>query len=128
MKHYELTYISAPELSDSEVQEIQQKINNSIQKREGILDTFGDSKKIKLSYSIKKREEAYLSSMCFFLKKEDLDEFKKEIETEKNILRFVLSNKKKLKVVKIKEKTPEKKPKKKLELKDIDQKLEEILD
>jgi len=128
MKYYELTYLLIPELLDSEVQDIQQKINASIQKKEGILDIFGNPRRIRLSHPIKKRMEAYISSICFYLKKEDLDEFKKEMGAEANILRFVLSNKRKMKVVKAKERTLEKKPKEKTELKDIDQKLEEILD
>lgn len=136
MKYYELSYLIKPDLSEEEAQKTHQEIISSIQTKEGLLDASLDPKKIRLSYPIKKAEEAYLATIIFYLKKESINSFQKELKENKDILRFLVFVRKKPKAttepskqeVKIKpEETIKMEKPKKAELKDIDKKLEEIL-
>ena len=129
MKFYELTYLISPELSETEIKDLQQKLDSFIQNKEGILDSFSPPEKTNLSYPIKKEVQAYLASLSFYLKPEEVSNLKKEVKSESQILRFLISIKKKPKVTKVSKKPLAKKPEKekKAELKDIEQKLEEIL-
>lgn len=127
MKYYELTYLVSPDLQESEVKDVEQKLNSFIQEKGGILDSSLLPEKINLSYEIKKTKEAFLVSQSFYLKPEEINNLEDKIRTENNIIRFLLFNKKTFK----EEKTPKrrliKKSEKKAELKDIEKKLEEIL-
>ena len=127
MKYYELAYIISSKLSEEEAKNIKQKIETSIQEKEGILDFSEELKKISLSYPIEKETQAYLGSVKFFLKKEDINKIEKEVKEEKNIFRFILCNKKKIEIKESDEKKPSSRRKKKAELKDIEKKLDEIL-
>jgi small subunit ribosomal protein S6 len=129
MKYYELTYLISPDLSEPEVKNIQEKVNSLIQTREGFLDSSTPPERIDLSYPIKKKTQAYLTSLSFHLKVEKINDLEKEIKSEGNILRFLICVRKKLKAVEAPRRAPIKKPEKekKAELKDIEQKLEEIL-
>jgi len=139
MKYYELTYLASPELSEAEVKELKQKINASVQNKGGILDFSSEPFKINLKYPIKKVIEAYLITLIFNLKQEDVQGLDKEIKTEGKILRFLLFSKIKAKEPEIEIEEPPKeesvteplatkKTEKKVELKDIEKKLEEILE
>jgi ribosomal protein S6 len=129
MKYYELTYSVPSDLSEPEVKSIQEKINSSIQNKEGLLDSSTPPKKVNFSYPIKKNTQAYLISLSFYLKPERISELETEVKSEDKILRFLISNKKKLKAIKAPREPLVKKPEKekKAELKDIEQKLDEIL-
>jgi ribosomal protein S6 len=141
MKYYELTYLASPELSEAEAKEIQQKINTSVQNRGGILDFSSEPARISLKYPIKKNSEAYLITLVFNLKQEDIQALEKEIKTEGKIIRFLLFSKIKAKEPEIEiEELPKEESiaepdiikktekEKKVELKDIEKKLEEILE
>ena len=129
MKFYELTYLISPEVSETEIKDLQQKLDSFVQNKEGILDSSSPPEKTNLSYPIKKEDQAYLSSLSFYLKPEEVSNLKKEVKSESQILRFLISIKKKPKVTKISKRPLAKKPEKekKSKLKDIEQKLEEIL-
>jgi ribosomal protein S6 len=142
MKYYELTYLASPELSETEAKELQQKINTSVQNRGGILDFSSEPVRINLKYPIKKNNEAYLITLVFNLKQEDIQALEKEIKTEGKIIRFLLFSKIKAKEPEIEiEEAPREESvtaqsdvikktekEKKVELKDIEKKLEEILE
>jgi ribosomal protein S6 len=141
MKYYELTYLASPELSENEAKELQQKINSSVQNKGGILDFSSEIFKINLKYPINKNNEAYLITLVFSLKQEDVPALEKEIKIEGKIIRFILFSKIKAKEpeIEIEEITEEKKAvepvitkktekEKKVELRDIEKKLEEILE
>jgi len=127
MKYYELTYLAKSQLSDSEIANIHQKLSSSIQEKEGVLDSDISPVKIILSYLIKKENQAYLATINFYLKPEKIKDLEKEVKVNIDILRFIIFNKKKAKAVEIKKRRPVEKSEKKVELKDIDEKLEEIL-
>ncbi len=125
MKYYQLTYLISPELSIGEIKNLQEKIKLPIEK-EGILEKIENPVKKKLAYKIKKKSEAFLANLNFYLSPEKLGNLEKKLKAENNILRLLILVKGKPKIL------PEiKKPKKiaeeKVELKEIEKKLEEIL-
>jgi len=127
MKYYELTYLASPDLQESEVKDIEQKLNSFIQEKGGILDSSLSPEKIYLSYEIKKFKQAFLISQSFYLKPEEIKNLENKVKIESNILRFLIFVKKKFKEEITPKRRPIKKSEKKAELKDIEQKLEEIL-
>lgn len=142
MKYYELTYLVSPELSDEEAKELQQKINSSVQNKGGILDFSSEIFRINLKYPIKKFNEAYLVTLVFSLNQEEAPKVEREIKSEEKVIRFLFFSKIKAKEPEIEiEERPKKEKEtaepvvakktekeKKVELKDIEKKLEEILE
>lgn len=147
MKLYELTYLISPDLSEEELKNFSGKISNFIQEETGTLEkTTGPSKK-KLGYPIKKKEEAFLVALNFSLNPEKLGNLEKKLKAENQILRYIILTKKapektlrpKLtslelaskeaspKIKKLPEVPPKITKPKKVELKEIDKKIEEIL-
>lgn len=123
MKYYQLAYLLSPQLNTQELQEIEKEITSYIEK-EGILDKVENPLKRNLFYPIKKFKEAFLGSIYFFLEPAKLKDFEKKIKKEERILRFLITV----------EKSPKELPKekkirkpKKVEIEDLDKKLEEIL-
>jgi len=119
MKTYELTYLISPDLSEKEVFSFQEKIISLIQEAGG---TLGEVK------TPVRKKMAYLSTLNFHLDPEKLGSLEKKLKSEQKILRYLILKKKILK------KIPEiliEKPKRivrpKVELKEIEKKLEEIL-
>ena len=138
MKLYELTYLISPESSEDDLKTLREKINSLIIIRnEGeILDELAAPIKKDLAYPIKKQTSAYLTTLIFRLNPEKLENLEKEIKAEDKIIRYFILIKPRLKRMPTRrEKLPKKVevfPKKitkpKAELKEIEKKLEEILD
>ena len=153
MKLYELTYFLSPSLAEKEVQNSSEKIINFIQDKRGVITEIRDQKRIFFSYPIKKEREGYLVSLNFYFDPKELTSLKNEITTDNQILRSLILVKKVIKrpttlqglpkIKKIetsfsapadtaKEISPkssgrERMKKEKVELAEIEQKLEEIL-
>ncbi len=136
MKHYELTYLISPDLSQEEANSLSMKINSLIQEKKAILGKTMSVLKKQLAYPIEKKTIAYLSSLNFQMEPKELKELKKQVKSESKILRYLILFKEKpqkkatapvkrlKKIIKLKTK-PVSKPK--VELKEIEKKLEEIL-
>ncbi len=92
MINYELSYLISPELSQSELEDFLKKIESLVSKTGKILKS-ENPKKTKLSYPIQKKKQAFLNVFEFQAEKEKIDNLKKEIEKEKNILRYLLIKK-----------------------------------
>ena len=132
MKLYELTYLISPELSESELKSLNEKINSLIQKEKGVLNEAKMPMKKKLAYPIKKQREAFLINLSFYFQAEKLGSLEKELKSEKKILRYLILAKPKIKIAKVRKRPTKVIPKipvkeKKVELKEIEKKLEEIL-
>ena len=144
MKPYELAYLISPDLSDDEAVNLSQKLTASVQENGGKLIEEKKPVKRPLSYLIEKKAMAYLTSFDFSVEAEKISAIRKIIESEPQILRYLIFHKKPMRVrpiraARIKPAAPEpaikpeikieKKPevKLKVELKEIDKKLEEIL-
>ena len=150
MKHYELTYLITPDLSEEELNSFQKIINGFIQEEGGVSTKSRMPLRKKLAYSIKKMGTAYLGILNFNLAPERLEEFEKKIRLQSQILRYLILTKKPTLIretppplisferpeeIRIEKAAKEKsflkksiKPKEeKVELKEIEKKLEEIL-
>jgi len=132
MKLYELTYLISPELPEEELKSLQERINSLIQKEKGVLSGVKIPIKKKLAYPIKKQREAFLTDLSFYLEPDKLGSLEKELKSEKKILRYLILARPKSKIVKVRKRPTKVIPKipakeKKVELKEIEKKLEEIL-
>jgi ribosomal protein S6 len=149
MNYYELTCLISPALSEQDVQEISQKIKDAIQEESGNLEKIILPVKKSLVHFVKKQEEAYLVIANFQLAPEKMKNLLKKLKSENQITRYMLLNKKPLKenskgesrrrIPLSAEEAGDKKPaggygsvasrtkNKKVELKEIDKKIEEIL-
>ena len=154
MKTYELTYIVSPELISEEAETKAKEIETLIQGREGMVSRQNTPMAKTLAYPIKKQASGYLGVLEFQLEPEKLSEMEKILKKDERIVRHMIVIKNPPKPRKIRgsktkipsvfgiktmpEKTEEKpvpeasdakaeKTDKKVELKDIEQKLDEIL-
>lgn len=136
MKLYELTYLISPELSEEEVKAFQEKVVSFIKEEDGMLEEEKTPLIKKLAYPIKKQVQAFLSVITFHSNPEKIAGLEKKLKMENQILRYLLLTIKKQKTVLKPRRFPliSKKPKagmpekeKKVELKEIEEKLEEIL-
>jgi len=132
MKAYELTCLISSELSEEEAKNFQEKIVSLIQEEGGVLVEGKLPFKKKLAYPVKKQSQAYLAVINFQLLPEKLADLEKKIKAENQVLRYLVLVKPPVRETKITRvfKRPEiEKPKKekKVELKEIEKKLEEIL-
>lgn len=118
---YELSY-----LLDTDFKEISEKeITDLISEKGKILEK-SEKKKIKLAYPIKKKEEAFLETIIFLMKPKDVPFLKEGLEKKNQILRYLLLKKKKFPILETR-KEPLEQKEKKVDLKKIEEKLEQIL-
>ena len=130
MKYYELTYLISPELSEEELKSLMEKINSFIAEAAGISIRESAFLKKKLAFPIKKRSQAFLNTLIFQLSPEKLESFEKNLKTQVQILRYLILAKRKPGTEEIVEKR--KRPVRrteppKVEMKEIEKELEEIL-
>ncbi len=143
-KIYQLNFLISPQLDSSQSEDFLNEIKSLVSRFGEVLNE-ELPKRIRLSYPINKKKEAFFCFVEFQGKPEQIDELKKELEKEKNILRYLLTIKKdgikkKSKEARrikkkpafsqseIKEKEEETDKEKKVELKEIEKKLGKILD
>lgn len=122
MRYYELTCLISPELSPEELNSFQEKIISFLQEEKGIL--------VKIDSQIKKGGDLSLLVFNFQLDPAQIEGFEKRLKAEKQILRYILITEKipaATKIVKKSLRFPGKIQKPKVELKEIEKKLEEIL-
>lgn len=139
MKQYKIIYLISPDLSEEELKIILEKINNLLEKEGAILDEIKKPIKKFLGYSIKNKKEAFLASINFNTDPKNIKEIKRGLEEERQILRHIILIRKpiyltkKLRPRKRLKEIPaitkiEKLREKKVELTEIEKKLEEILE
>lgn len=128
-KFYELAFLISPLLDQKQVETLIQEIKELILQKGGKIESEIPGAKRKLGYPILKFSEAILAGFVFFSPNPIAAEIKNEIRLKKDILRYILFRKqKKVFIPRKKISSPQSKSKpKKVELKDLDKKLEEIL-
>lgn len=133
MTNYELTYLISPELSEEQMQTISQGVISYIEEQGGVLSGVqGKPLKKFLGHPIEDHTMAYVGTLKFSLPSEKTKSLEEKLKQEKQILRIMLitkPEKEKLNFRKIRKKfVPSNVVKKqKIELKEIDKKIEEIL-
>ena len=153
MKTYELTYIISPEMTSEEAEGVSKDIESFIQSKEGVILAKTIPVAKALSYQIKKHASGYIGVIEFQLEPELLSEVKTKLEKDVKVSRHMLIIKKPVRFRKerrsrkplvstvekketeevvakeepVSTKASSEKEKSKVELKDIEQKLDEIL-
>ena len=131
MKKYELTYLVSPELSESGLQEIQGEVESFITDNKGeVLSLKIDPTKRDLGSEIKGKKNARMTALIFTLEPVHIAGLKKIVKEKSELLRHLLVNKPKIKPDKKrgeKKSNIERKMPDKVELKEIDKKIEELL-
>ena len=141
MKQYELAYLINPILSEDEARSLQEQIASNIKDGGGVLDGVISPVRKRLAYPIKKQVQAFFGSMTFHFNPESLPALDKKIKEDNQIIRHLIVFKPPVKAIKIRRRirkegeefvsaAPTARPerKKKVELKEIEKKLEEILE
>lgn len=135
---YQLTFLSSPELVQEEGEVFFEKIEALIKEKGEILAK-EKLEKIKLAYPIEKKNEAFLASLDFKTQEDEIEDLKRKIKEEKNILRYLLIKKKeeitskekreieKLKKLKTKKINLEKPKGEKVEFEKIEEKLKKLV-
>lgn len=130
MKLYEITYIALPDLSEEEIKSINEKIKDLIVKESGAITQESIPQKMSLGYSLNGKNEGILNVFSFTIDPEKISIIENSLKEENKIIRFAILKKK---IEATFRKPPRKrieKPKPeltKIELKELDQKIEEIL-
>ncbi|TFG35857.1 MAG: 30S ribosomal protein S6 [Parcubacteria group bacterium] len=141
MKPYEISYLISSELSEEEARAFQSKITSFVKEEGGISNEARIPLRKKLAYPIEKQNQAYLAFFTFQLNPEALVNLEKKLKAENQILRYLILIKNPLKPVKervrklkhqtepvdFEENKAYVEKEKKVELKEIEEKLEEIL-
>ena len=123
IRYYQLAYLLSPELKKEEIEKVQKDLTSFFEK-EGVLDKVEEPLKRTLFYPIKKKTEAFLGAIYFYLESEKMKELEKKLKGEEKILRYLIVSEKAPKKIKIEKKV--KKPEK-VEIEEIEKKIEEIL-
>jgi len=132
MKNYELTYLISPDLSEEQVQTLIAKINDAIRADNGSVSNTSGPAKTKLGYLIEKNAEAFLVSTYFSSDPDKVANLEKALKEQKEVLRHIIVVKREFreKPARLRKSTKPSAPEteaEKVELKEIDQKIEEIL-
>ena len=132
MKSYELTYLISLDLSEQEIKELSDKVGSFIQQEEGKIEKSAKTSKRRLGYPIREKLEVFLISLDFSLNPEKLIILEKNLKSENQILRYIITIKEKVSeanglINKKPRSVPQPGTTKKVELKEIDKKIEEIL-
>lgn len=106
MTLYQLIYLISPEVSEDEVKKFSAKIADFVKQEQGEIKKIKEPFIQKLGYPIKKQISAYMVSFDFNLEKEKLPVIEEKLNQESRILRYAISKKK---IRKKEEKTPRKK-------------------
>jgi ribosomal protein S6 len=140
MKLYELTYLMPIDLSEEVIKSTQEKVSSFIVENQGTIYKIEEITKRRLGEETKKNNVANMATLSFYFAPEKLENLKKNLKTDANVMNNIIIYKEPRKrmqaprrmrpVTVIQEESKEiktsEKPKK-VEIKEIEKKLEEIL-
>jgi ribosomal protein S6 len=140
MKLYELTYLTSLDLQEDAVKSLQENITSFILEHQGTLDRIEDVVKKRLGEPTKNQTAVQMATLSFYANPEKVEELEKKIKSEPKIIHYIFLNKKLRKaepprrirkpIVSADSKGEEQKTadkSQKVEIKEIEKKLEEIL-
>jgi small subunit ribosomal protein S6 len=144
MKSYELTYIISSGISSEEVDATIKNIESAILSKEGVILKSEKTTAQTLAYPIKKQSSGYFVAVTFQILEDKIKEIKDILEKSKEVLRHLIIINKPVKIMKERRtrkpsalqdsNTPEssskgedKKKKEKVEVEEMEKKLDEIL-
>lgn len=129
MNNYQLTILITPEVQEDSLNAVLGKIGDTVQKTGGIIAQQEIQKRINLGYPIKQQHEAFQAIVRFAIDPRQVEALQKTVQSQKEVLRCMLSV---ARVQKVEAPTLAKAPLKpiaeeeKMSIEDIDKKLEEI--
>lgn len=132
-QQYELAFHFLPSFNDRELEEKRRDIEELISKSGGIVSRYGEIKKMKLAYPIKKEQFSNFGYIEFSAPKNTIEVINKKMTLNDEILRhLVIKRKEEKKVLTAKITKPReilpKEIEKPEETKELDKKIEEILE
>ncbi|HJN62051.1 MAG TPA: 30S ribosomal protein S6 [Candidatus Parcubacteria bacterium] len=132
MKCYQLTYLINPEVGEKQLQDVVSQINDFIRKEGGVIEKEDKPIKKRLGYLIEKRQVAFLVSLVFLFDSQKLSNLEILLKENSQIIRHLLLVKlpisqKPRRREKVAPLLVEKSKPEKVELKEIEKKLKEIL-
>jgi ribosomal protein S6 len=130
MRIYNLTYLISKQANNQEAKTMASNLESFIQEKGGVLIGERRTKEIDLGYPIKKQNKTTACSVKFQMNPETLNQIKQKLAKTPEVLRFMvlIEEKKKAKGKRRAPKPIEKPKQKKVEIKEIEKKLEQILD
>ncbi len=130
MKKYQLNYLLPADLEPKKSQVISLDLEKLVQEKKGVLIGERKNKPISLGQEINKIEKVNFLNIKFQIEKNQLEDLKQEINKISEVLRFMILVEEPDKPIKPKRriKPVKKETKPKVELKQIEEKLEQILD
>ncbi len=100
-KTYQLTCLFNPSLDEGKISEMTEKIKGKITSNEGTISEGNrySSQAIKkhLAYPINKNQEAFYWEINFIFPSKEINKIDQELSLEKDIIRYIIANKKKQK-------------------------------
>ncbi len=138
MRKYELTVLISPDLNEEEVRSVENGLTSLIEEKGSLIGLSNPEKK-ELGYVIeKKHQKAYIANIKFKLDPSVTTEFENKLKEKKEILRHILltregeekfqkETRRRKKPVEISSEPSSPAKQKKVELGDIDKKIDEIL-
>lgn len=134
MKHYELSYLISADLPGEELKALKERIISAVQGQNGLLIEDNNFGKKRTAYLKGKEKPGLLFSLGLEMNPEQLPDFDKKMKLENQILRYAITIKKQLgiprerpRIVAAPGPETERKVQPKVEMADIEKKLEEIL-
>lgn len=130
MAKYELVFLIPAEASEDEIEKIEEKVKSLISDKDGeVLDVRVDPARREIGEIIDGRNSAKMISANFNLSPENLPILNKELKETNSIMRHIIVLKPKIKPrkEKVERLDKEKKLSDKVELEEIDKKIEEML-
>ena len=132
-QQYELAFHFLPSFTDAEIDEKRRGIEELISKSGGIVSRYGEIKKMKLAYPIRKEQFSNFGYIEFSAPKNTIEAINKNLMLNDEILRhLVIKQKKEKKVLAVKPAKPRevlpKEVKEPETTKELDKKIEEILE
>jgi len=134
MKYYELSYLIPATLQEEELKSLKERIISALQGQNGLLIEDNNFGKKRTAYMKGKEKPGLLFSLNFEINPEQLSNFEKKIKLENQILRYSVLIKKqprifqeRQRIVPATDQKTERKVQPKVEMADIEKKLEEIL-
>ena len=136
-QEYELAFHFLPSFTESQIEEKRRAIEELISKSGGLVSRYGEVKKIKLAYPIKKEKFSNFGYVEFFAPRDAIEKINKSLFSSDDILRHLVVKKEKERIAKPGPKPPRIKVEKPVEEKiietpretgELDKKIEEILE
>lgn len=141
-KKYELAYLISPTVAENEVLGVSGKLAKSIEEGGGLVRHQETPTKRRLAYLIKKQQNAYFGWITFSASSENIGTVEKKIKGAENLLRHLIVEEQEIPPQPVRLYTPRsvptdtrqrpapteaENPEEKLDLEELDKKLEEIL-